>query len=165
MSILYHKRGSNMQFRSVSLLSNNCTSLIFHTDSVTPIILNGQFTTTPLATDIISLSVASNMILLVLRDTDLEKSVNESIRERPVNNIVAYDMEGKYLWNISDIAGILMFPFSNGFVATKNDIDKFNFTNIKTIEGHEYYICHTIDEACYVIDLTDKKVVHKSYSK
>ena len=94
--------------------------------------------------------------------TDPEKSA--AYKSRCPNNVLAFNYEGKLVWNISEIVGELNFPFSNGFVATSEFVMN-NITKDILECNHEYYVCNTLEGCCFVIDITDKKVVYRKMKK
>lgn len=80
-------------------------------------------------------------------------------KDRPTNNINAYDWSGKHKWNIAEIVGDIKTAFDGGQVTTKELILHANIIDAASIdETHEYYFCIARDRK-YVIDLTEKKLV------
>lgn len=114
--------------------------------------------------DIICVSISSNIVIVVLKESDLDIAVIDAYKSRYQNNVLAFNYEGILVWNISEIVGELNFPFSNGFVATSEFVMN-NITKDILECNHEYYVCNTLEGCCFVIDITDKKVVYRKMKK
>lgn len=114
--------------------------------------------------DIMSVSIANDVVIVVLKVPELDIAVMDAYKVRCQNNVLAFNYEGMLVWNISEIVGELNFPFSDGFVATSEFILN-NITKDTLERNHEYYVCNTLEGCCFVIDITDKKVVYRKMKK
>lgn len=114
--------------------------------------------------DIMSVSIANDVVIVVLKVPELDIAVMDAYKVRRQNNVLAFNYEGMLVWNISEIVGELNFPFSDGFVATSEFILN-NITKDTLERNHEYYVCNTLEGCCFVIDITDKKVVYRKMKK
>ena len=114
--------------------------------------------------DIMSVSIANDVAIVVLKVPELDIAVMDAYKVRRQNNVLAFNYEGMLVWNISEIVGELNFPFSDGFVATSEFI-MLNITKDTLERNHEYYVCNTLEGCCFVIDITDKKVVYRKMKK
>ena len=81
------------------------------------------------------------------------------------SNIDAYDWNGNHMWNISEITGEKTFFFG----ANLNTIDFVNYCKGVDIsrcnKNHKFLLCQSLDSILYIIDLDERKVVHKLQSK
>lgn len=88
--------------------------------------------------------------------------------EEPIenNNINAYDFDGNFLWNISEIVGEMHWYFYGGCIHSKKTLcQEYSIDDSLDInENHEFFTCCT-DAKTYVIDITEKTVVCKLFSK
>ncbi|MBO5019531.1 MAG: hypothetical protein J6D52_02580, partial [Clostridia bacterium] len=76
--------------------------------------------------DIINISITRNIVIIVTEDPDFRNDLNQVDFVKPYkikkNNINAYDWEGHYLWNISDIVGEIDMAFSGGCISSINKL-------------------------------------------
>lgn len=114
--------------------------------------------------DIMCVSIANDIVIVILKVPELDGAVIDAYKSRCQNNVLAFNYEGILVWNISEIVGELNFPFSNGFVATSEFVMN-NITKDILDCNHEYYVCNTLEGCCFVIDITDKKVVYRKMKK
>ena len=79
------------------------------------------------------------------------------------NYVDAYDYKGNHLWNISEILGDIGSGVHSGHVCSTD----FLICDSKQayIEGHELFVCWNAYGMRYMIDLDDKKVIHKVITK
>lgn len=95
---------------------------------------------------------------------DISKHAAHS--NQAITNINAYDWKGNRVWNISDIVGNIRSPFSGGTVTTKGLIVGHAGVNEAMInDSHELFVCTTMDDFLYIIDLTEKKLIQKVQTK
>ncbi len=81
--------------------------------------------------------------------------------ELPRNNIVAYDFNGQYLY---DIGHIIQedWPFSNIKIYNASTINQEPLTDtLKFISDHEYLVCYTFGALRYILDITNGELVQK----
>ena len=81
--------------------------------------------------------------------------------ELPRNNIVAYDFNGKYLWNIKDITQE-DWPYLSIRVYDEHTVKKELLTeSLSVISGHEYLVCYTHGTLRFILDITGEKVAQR----
>ena len=82
------------------------------------------------------------------------------------NNINAYDFNGNFLWNISDIVGKTHWYFYGGCIHSKTTLcQEYSIdVSLDINENHEFFTCST-EGRTYVIDLNEKKVIYQLNSK
>lgn len=113
--------------------------------------------------DIINISITRNIVIIVTEDPDFRNDLNQVDFVKPYkikkNNINAYDWEGHYLWNISDIVGEIDMAFSGGCISSINKLsNQYGFDQLKYNDDSEIYTCVAGGEM-YIIDLKEKKVI------
>lgn len=103
------------------------------------------------------ISLGKDKLFLVFEPNESKEIV--SFDDLPRNNIVAYDYNGNYLYNIGDIVPraetydyALIRSFDNGINISPNKI-------IKTIKDHEYLTCTSVHSVHYIIDITENRFV------
>lgn len=144
----------------ISTISNNMVR-VFKKDEL---YINDHMVQLECERDIMSVSIANDVVIVVLKVPELDIAVMDAYKVRCQNNVLAFNYEGMLVWNISEIVGELNFPFSDGFVATSEFILN-NITKDTLERNHEYYVCNTLEGCCFVIDITDKKVVYRKMKK
>ena len=144
------------------------------------ILINGEVLTLSINTNIIkqigfnkeilqvedginSVSVTGNMVIVVTEDPDFRNGATNVNFVKPYNikknNINAYDWDGNYLWNISDIVGEINMVFSAGCVSSLSELSNhYGFDQRKYNADLEIFVC-TAGGKLYVIDLKEKKVI------
>jgi hypothetical protein len=81
-------------------------------------------------------------------------------KDRPTNNINAYDWSGNHQWNIAEIVGDIKASFWGGTVTTKDLIaNHAGIDTSKIDENHEFYCCTATNSYLYLIDLTDRRLI------
>jgi len=118
---------------------------------------------------IISVSVAENQVIIVTEDPGFRNGATNVDSVKPYNikenNINAYDWNGNYLWNISEIVGEINMTFFGGCVSSISALcEHLEFDKQKYSEDLEIYTC-TAGGKTYVIDLKDKKVIQTLSAK
>ena len=112
---------------------------------------------------IISIAIMSEVIVIIAYDPDIYNSPASSYKEDRRGNLFAYDFNGQLLWSIDDIINEkIHFPFSGGTIATCEAKESFSkWQNVSFVDGHEYYIAYNNADAHYIIDITDSTVIAK----
>ena len=84
-----------------------------------------------------------------------------TFEEMPRNNIVAYDFNGKCLWNIEDITQE-DWPYLSIRVCDEHTVKKELLTeSLSVIRGHEYLVCYTYGTLRFILDITEEKVAQR----
>lgn len=148
--------------RDINILINGeILTLSINTDIIKRIGFNKEIL--QLEDDIINISVTGNIAIIVTEDPDFRNGLNQVDFVKPYkikkNNINAYDWDGNYLWNISDIVGEIDMAFSGGCVSSINKLSNhYGFDQLKYSANSEIYTC-VAGGKMYVIDLKGKKVI------
>lgn len=79
------------------------------------------------------------------------------------NYVDAYDYEGNHLWNIAEIIGDAGSGICDGYVCSTEYLMKG--CEDTYIDGHELFVCWNEDGMRYLIDLDEKKVIHKMITR
>lgn len=143
------------------LINGEILTLSINTNTIKQVGFNKEIL--QLEDDIIDISVARNIVIIVTEDSDFRNCLNQVDFVKPYkikkNNINAYDWDGNYLWNISDIVGEIDMAFSGGCVASTNKLSThYGFDRLKYSADSEIYTC-VAGGKMYVIDLKGKKVI------
>ena len=84
-----------------------------------------------------------------------------SFDELPRNNIVAYDFNGQYLYDIGNVIQE-KWPFLNIKIYSGSTVTQEPMTEMTSfMDDHEYLVCYTWGDLRYILDITDGKVVQK----
>ena len=84
-----------------------------------------------------------------------------SFNELPRNNIVAYDFNGQYLYDIGSIIHE-KWPFSKIAIYSGSTVTQEPLTEMTPfMDDHEYLVCYTYGSLRYILDITDGKVAQK----
>lgn len=145
----------------INTISNNMVRVFFREGKL---YINDYIAQLECNSDIMCVSIANDIVIVILKVPELDVAVIDAYKSRCQNNVLAFNYEGILVWNISEIVGELNFPFSNGFVATSEFVMN-NITKDILECNHEYYVCNTLEGCCFVIDITDKKVVYRKMKK
>ncbi len=151
---------------NVSVSINN-GDVVITTHNETGIAINDRRKGFPPAKDIRDMAIASKMFLLVLEDEDLHRTplaVYEENRPHNPNNVIAFDFNGKPLWNIADLIGDNPFPIVGGAMVSCEWIRGI-FDAPPTIAGHEYFLCGDHGGRTIIVDITDTKVIYNKMWK
>lgn len=143
------------------LINGEVLTLSINTNTIKRVGLNKEVL--QLEDGIINISVTESIIIIVTEDPDFRNCLNQVDFVKPYNikknNINAYDWDGNYLWNISDIVGEVNMAFSGGCVSSISKLSNYyGFDQQKYNADSEIYVC-TAGGRMYVIDLKEKKVV------
>ena len=117
---------------------------------------------------IYEIAITKEYILVTTQDPDLRNSVHAPLvkDDRSINNINAYDWNGRHRWNIAQIVGDIKAAFWGGTVTTKElllthrGIDPDKLAN-----GHELFVCTATNDRMYVIDLTERQLLQVVQSR
>ena len=107
---------------------------------------------------ILSLLIIKDMIILLTEDRDFRNGeLHASIYKdnRQINNIDAYDWNGKHLWNIGNIVGDIKTPFTGATLTVNGGSDDMQ---------KDLLICFTFDHR-FVIDPINSTVISKTCGK
>lgn len=115
---------------------------------------------------ILSILIMKNMMILLTEDRDFRNGVLQAPiykDERRINNIDAYDWNGKHLWNIGDIVGDIKTPFTGARLTA----DKSFFENSSTAStgtSTDFLICFA-GAYRFIIDPVNKTILSKTSGK
>ena len=115
--------------------------------------------------DIIGISISKKLVILTI-DEPLRGSYET--RDERFNNIKAYDFDGNLQWEICDIVGDVHYAFWGGAVKSYEDILKQNHFLLdysKLNDNNEYFYLTSMNDTCYIIDLTTKQEVFRYTGK
>lgn len=143
------------------LINGEVLTLSINTNTMKQVGFNKEIL--KLEDDIINISVTSNMVIIATEDPDFRNGLNQvdfvKACKIKKNNINAYDWDGNYLWNISDIVGEIDMAFFGGCVSSINKLSNhYGFDQLKYSADSEIYTC-VAGGKMYVIDLKRKKVI------
>jgi hypothetical protein len=116
--------------------------------------------------NIISIDITKDFIILTKEDRAFRDGMKKTVSydetwDRRINNIEAYDWEGKLVWNIGDIVGNIHRPFWGGIVIAGKDFEKVYGSAIpEKCQNHDLLCCAAFDMV-YVIDLTSSQFIGK----
>ena len=108
---------------------------------------------------ILSILIIKDMIVLLAEDRDFrDGALHAPIckDDRRINNIDAYDWNGKHLWNIGDIVGDIKTPFTGATLTVNGGSDDDMQKDL--------LICFTFDHR-FVIDPINSTVISKTCGK
>lgn len=113
---------------------------------------------------ICDIAITKDLFIITTEDPvfrDGRTSASFIKQDRSINNINAYDWNGKHLWNIADIVGDIKMSLGGGEVRTKEAMESYpGFDGTKVKDDHELFSC-TTGYHLYIIDLTDRKFLQK----
>lgn len=108
--------------------------------------------------------IIKDMIIIRTEDRDFRNGTLQAsfIKEnRQINNIDAYDWNGKHIWNIGDIVGDIKMAFSGGTLTTNHDIINCGMLNIDNDCSFDLYKCYA-GGFQFVVDPIQKKLLTKT---
>ena len=117
---------------------------------------------------IYEIAITKEYILVTTQDPDLRNSVHAPLvkDDRSINNINAYDWNGRHRWNIGQIVGDIKAAFWGGTVTTKELLSAHaGIDPDKLVDGHELFVCTATNDRMYVIDLTDRQLIQVVQSR
>ncbi|MBQ9761749.1 MAG: hypothetical protein IJV82_01580 [Oscillospiraceae bacterium] len=113
--------------------------------------------------NICDISFAKDMVILQTDSPRYRYAPKPNPEYKPdyaVNNYVnAYDYNGNHLWNISQIIGDVGSGISGGHICSTDYL--LEESKDSYVEGHELFVCWDEYGMRYLIDLDEKKVIHK----
>lgn len=147
-----------------TVVNDHCKEVVFWTDKAREIGLSGKRIST--FDNICKISLSNNMVILLtasprFRDSAIPKP--DCVLDYDVNCVDAYDYEGNHLWNIAEIIGNVGSSICNGHVCSTKWLT--GGANEGYIEGHELFVCWDCNEVRYLIDLDEKRVIHKMITR
>ena len=150
----------NIQYTFNTLLPNGRILFFREGQSVT---LDGSRLIDHPESQVISIAIMSEVIVIIADDPDIYNSPANSYKEDRQGNLFAYDFNGRLLWSIDDIINEeLHYPFFGGSIVTSEKKELFSkWKNVSFVDGHEYYIAYNNADANYIIDITDSVVIAK----
>ena len=105
--------------------------------------------------EITSVAVSKSKIFVLFTKTGC------SFDKMPRNNIVAYDFNGQYLYDIGSIIHE-NWPFSKIAIYSGSTVTQEPLTEMTPfMDDHEYLVCYTCGDLRYILDITDGKVAQK----
>ncbi len=120
-------------------------------------------TKTPIQTldKIYQICIAENIVIITTEDRGFRNGAThvsyEEIGERRENNILAYDWQGNFLWNIGEIVGDIKMPFS-GLSPVEHQIAQEEY-GAQLLKGCGLLLHCTAGGYRYLIDATHKTVL------
>ena len=116
---------------------------------------------------IFSVSFAKNMVILLTGSPEYRYAPDPNPEYVPdyglYNYVNAYDYDGNHLWNIAEIIGDVGFGICAGHVCSTEYL--VEGAQDAYIEGHELFVCWDSLGMRYMIDLDEKKVIHKMITR
>lgn len=79
--------------------------------------------------------------------------------DRSENNVLAYDLHGRYMWNIGEIVGDIRRPFTNISCVFKEDAEKEYGITIP--DGSDILLECVAGGLVYIVDAINKKLLKK----
>lgn len=112
------------------------------------------------------ISFAKNMVIIETGSPENRYSPKPNPEYVPnygvCNYINAYDYEGNHLWNIAEIIGDVGSGVGGHICSTKYLLGE---SKEAYIEGHELFVCWNAFGMRYLIDLDEKRVIHKMMTR
>ncbi len=148
-----------------SVINNICRQGAFEVEDLKEIVL---FDKTIITLDYIyNVSFTKNMVILQTGSPENRNAPVTNPEYVPdygaYNYVNAYDYDGNHLWNIAEIIGNVGFGICAGHVcSTKYLIEDSKDTYV---DGHELFVCWDSLGMRYLIDLDDKRVIHKMMTR
>ena len=143
-----------------TVVNDQYKELALWTDEAKEIGLIGRRITT--LDNIQKISLCKNKFILLTASPRFRYSTIPSpdfVPNYDINCVDAYDYEGNHLWNIAEIIGNVGTNICNGHICSTQYL--MGDSRDKYIEGHELFVCWDSNEMRYLIDLDEKKVIHK----
>ena len=116
---------------------------------------------------IYNISFTKNMVILLTASPKFRNTPAPNPEYVPdysaYNYVNAYDYNGNYLWNIAEIIGDVGTGICDGYVCSSKYL--LEDSKEKYIEGHELFVCWDCYGMRYLIDLDEKRVLHKMMTR
>ena len=114
------------------------------------------------------ISLTKNMVILqksspAYRKNAWTRNKNYSPNYAEYNYVDAYDYNGNHLWNIAEILGDIGCGVHSGQVCDTTWL--IEDSKNAYIDGHELFVCWSFHEMRYMIDLTEREVIHKLFTR
>ena len=143
-----------------SVIDDVLRTVSVHTEDLNELLLFDKKITT--LDRIYRVSLAKNMVIIETSSPENRYAPKPNPEYVPnygvYNYINAYDYEGNHLWNIADIIGDVGSGVGGYICSTKYLLGE---SKEKYIDGHELLVCWNAYGMRYLIDLDEKKVIHK----
>lgn len=148
-----------------SITNNACRELSVTVEDLKEISLLDNKITTP--DQIYHISLARNMIIIQTGSPLYRYAPAPNPEYAPnyaVNNYInAYDYNGNHLWNIAEIIGDVGSGVLGGHICSVDYL--LDDSKDKYIDGHELFVCWNAYGMRYMIDLDEKRVIHKMMTR
>ena len=148
------------QITVYTIVGNECREVAFWTDKANEIGIGGVKISVP---DNICIVSFTKKTVILVTDSPRFKSSPNYTPDYNVNCVNAYDYNGNHLWNIAEIIGNVESNICYGHVCS-TDYLTAESKDLHT-EGHELFVCWDSNEIRYLIDLDEKKVIHKMMTR
>lgn len=147
-----------------SIINNVCREISVSTEELKEVVLFDKKITT--LDRIYRISFATNMVLIETSSPENRYAPAPNPDYVPnystYNYINAYDYSGNHLWNIAEIIGDVGSGVGGHICSTKYLLgdakEKYN-------AGHELFVCWNAYGMRYLIDLDEKRVIHKMMTR
>ena len=108
---------------------------------------------------IYEIAISKDFLIITTEDPDLRNSITAPLIKdnRSINNINAYAWIGNHVWNVAEIIGDIKATIWSGSLITNETAS----TYVSIDSSHEFFMCHASNDFSYIIDLTERKLVHR----
>ena len=151
---------------NVQILTNG-KKLSFETESNGLYLLNDLLHPIKTEDKILTALVTDDTIVLRTEDRDFRNGASQAPwlkNDRRINNIDAYDWEGRHLWNIGDIVGDIKMAFNGCSVISNKNLVAEGELHAEKTHSENLLIC-VAGGYRFIIDPSDKTILSKTNGK